>query len=168
MRDFRKLSDVIKGLKVVIDSRNGAKEGVITSILTTRDNEKGIKVELDTGDKGRILQILEDEPIKIEEGTKPTIEIEENITKPIIIEIDEVLGEGKEKMIDVENQRKFEVVTKFFQSAYCKVVKSDIYGIVIFKVNAIEISIAIYKINMFLKKYCLTTDLKYEVIKVNS
>ena len=168
MRDCRKLSDVIKGLKVVIDSRNGAKEGIITSILTTRDNDKGIKVELDTGDKGRIIQILEDEPIKTEEGTKSTIEIEENITEPIIIEIDKVLGEGKEKMIDAENQKKFEVVTKFFQPAYCKVVKSDIYGIVIFKVNAIEISIAIYKINMFLKKYCLTKDLKYEVIKVNS
>lgn len=169
MRDITKVKDIEIGLKVIIDSRNGAKEGIISKILTSKDNDKGIKVEIESGDKGRIIQILSEEPIR-DKATKQKINVDEKIEKPIVIDIDrvEIANVDEKKLINMKNQRQFEVVTKFFQSTYCKSLKSDIRGIVIFKVKAIEVNIAIHKINIYLKKFCLSKDLKYEVIKVNS
>lgn len=168
MRNPTKVNDIIEGLEVLIDTDKGRIQGIIKKILTTRDNNKGIKVELITGEKGRINKILNENPIKIA-NKENKVKIDKNFDKPIFIEIqDEIENVDKNHLINIANQRNFEIVTKFFQSTYCKAVKEDIYGIVIFKVKAIEVNMAIYKINMFLKKFCLTKDLKYEVIKVNN
>lgn len=168
MRDITKVSDVEAGLKVIIEGKNGPKEGVIRKVLSSMDNEKGIKVQLDTGDKGRIIELLGQVPLnKIDNEKKKSINFSEKIDKPIVIDIEDNFSSDLKSSIISDNQVKFEVVTKFFHPIYCRALKGDIAGIVIFKVNAIDVNLAIYKINLYLTKFCISKDLKYEVVKIN-
>lgn len=66
------------------------------------------------------------------------------------------------------NQRSFSVITKFFKSTYLTSLNKKISGIVIFKVRAVNITLAIYKINLYLKKYAIDKDLKYSIIRIQN
>ena len=170
MKDLTKVKDIEKGMKVKItDVGFNEVEGIVTDVLSSFDNKKGIKVRLESGEKGRIKEILNENLVTVNKvEKKQTINIKEDFTKPIVIDVDklEIENVNKQNIIGVKKQ--FEVVTKFFQATYCKSLKSDIYGIVIFRVKALDVNMAVYKINLYLKKYCLTKDIKYEVIKINN
>lgn len=172
MIDVTKVKDIKVGLRVLINTRDGDYEGVISKILSSIDNAKGIKVQLESGEKGRIIKVL-----GLKEVNKPQIkdevvylnDVEPKGEESVVIDIDNSDIKHKENLFsNTFNQINYMVTTKFFQSTYCRAIKSDIQGIVIFKVKAAEVSIAIYKINLYLKKFCLTKDLKYEVIKVEN
>lgn len=169
MTDITKVKDIHIGMKVEISASSGPVIGIVSKILTSIDNIKGIKVQLDTGEKGRITKIINEHSVKVKkQETKKILNIKE-IDKPIIINIEnsDISKEFKSQLESMK-QINYTITTKFFQSAYCRSLKSDIYGIVIFKVKAVNITIAIHKINLYLKKFCLTKDLKYEVVKAES
>lgn len=172
MKDHTKVSDVERGDLVNIATGQGAVQGRVEKILTTRDNRKGIKVELHNGERGRIIAFIEEEDLKspIPE-MKPENEskVLSNIQEHTVIEIKDTDIEINENMLFSEkDNRDFEVVTKFFREAYIRKIKNNVYGIVIFKVKAFDLNIAVYKINLYLKTYCASKDLKYEVIKSTS
>lgn len=171
MKNPALVSDAQIGDLVSIATGFGAKQGRILKVLTTRDNNKGVKIELESGEKGRILSYLtEDELIK------PIPEIKKEEKKPLekiedhaIIEImDSDIKIDEDILFSEHDNKDFEVVTKFFKQTYIKKIKNDVFGIVIFKVKAYDLNIAIYKINLYLKTYCVSKDVKYEVIKTTS
>lgn len=164
MRDATKVSDIVTGLKVEIESKGELQTGIITEILTTRDNPRGIRVRIDNGASGRIKQIIDENLITTVKVVKDNVV--SDIKKNTIINIsdDEILPfikAGGQLLI-----KEYSVTTKFFKAIYCKKVHEELNGIVIFKVKGENINIAVYKINKFLKKFCVTKDIKYEVIKV--
>lgn len=172
MRDPKLFADAAPGLLVSIATGHGAMQGKIKTVLTTRDNPKGVKVELETGEKGRILQYIEEKdlikPLK-EVPVEDDKKVLEQISDNTVIEIEDTDIQIDESLIFTDKDtKKFEVVTKFFKQTYIKKIKNDVYGIVIFKVNAYDLNIAVYKINLYLKTYCVSKDVKYEVIKTTS
>lgn len=133
MRDAGKISDICIGLVVEIDTKEGLKQGSIIEIITKRDNPKGIKVKIDTGDVGRIKKIIAEPKVQQDGKTIPYL-----------------------------------ITAKIYKAIYCKKIEDNIQGETIFKVNAESIDVALYKVNKFLTKLCADTDVKYEVIKVES
>lgn len=172
MKDPSKVSDAKIGDIVSIATGYGAKEGRILKVLTTRDNPKGIKVELETGERGRIITYVKESELKAPLPEIKKVE-DKKVLKEVqdhtVIKIRDTDIEINERLIFSEDDNKdFEVVTKFFNQTYIKKIKNDVYGIVVFKVRAFDLNIAIYKINLYLKTYCVSKDVKYEVIKSTS
>lgn len=170
MRDATKYKDIVTGLKVEIENREGLFQGIITEVLTNRDNPKGIKVRLDSGVNGRIKKIIEDiEPPEIKNETdnvESNIKIKEVKDHTVIsISDNDILPNNVQAKFNIPI-KKYSVTTKFFKAVYCKKVHDELKGIVIFIVNGENINIAVYKINKYLKKFCISKDIKYEVIKV--
>lgn len=163
-----RLADLQVGFTVKLD--NG-EIGTISRILSTKDNPRGVKVVLDqSGVKGRVVEIISKRISQI--SNKKVILNSKSLKEKqhFVIDIDKVDIQEKEKqqLFTNSSQKQFVVTTRFFQPAYLKTVKSEVFGVVIFKVKALSVSMAIYKINIYLNKFSLIKDLKYEVTNIVS
>jgi len=161
--DTTKISDIKKNMHVKIITQSGESSGLIKEVLSKRDNPRGVKVLLDNGDTGRITEILSKETT-----TSKHIIDKHSAKDSTVIDINDDIDLHIKKNGLFNNNKNFIVTTKFFKPAYCKSIKQMLHGIVIFKLQAPELNISIYKINLYLKKYCVDKDLKYRIIKSES
>lgn len=168
MKDRKKVSDVKVDLMVEVSCAEGRVQGKIIEVLSTVDNNRGIKVKLDNGIKGRVQSFLSENEV---DTNKRILPVEENpvikeVKEEMVITIeDSVIEYNKGKLFSKEDNRLFEVTTRFFRPAYIKPIKNDIFGIVLFKVKGYDLNMAMYKINLYLQKFCITKDIKYKIIK---
>lgn len=170
--DKTKISDVTKGISVKIAAKGGLSVGIVTEILSKIDNEKGIKVKLDNNETGRIIEII---PIENIEEAKTSVIPKKKKKKGANNKEEVTIVDLREQPEEIDNQssifmehKDFEVTTKFFKPVYCKSIKRLLCGIVIFRVKAAELNVSIFKINLYLRKYCIDKDLKYRVVRAES